>query len=141
MRFDTNKILRMKPIRKFLLTIYGALLIGCAASGQQPSALKPEIITLSGDRVKEGLYTVRQKIPAGYSGLPHFHTTDYHVTVLKGKVYLGYGEKIDTTGIKPLEAGSFFVIPAGKIHYEWFKEETLLQVHGVGPVKTEFIKP
>ncbi len=135
----THTLMKSTPL--YSIAISFAVLISGSIYAQQSATAKPEIIVLSGDRTKEGLYTVRQKIPAGYSGNPHFHSTDYFVTVLKGNVYLGYGEKYDTTGIKPLEPGSFFMIPAGKIHFEWFKEETLLQVHGFGPVKTEFIKP
>lgn len=114
----------------FLFLMSGSL------HAQQASFLKPEITKLSGDREKEGLYTVRQRIPAGHFGPPHYHTTDYHITVLKGKIRIGYGEKVDTLGIKPIEIGTFFIIPAGKIHYEWFTEETVVQVHGIGPVKT-----
>lgn len=41
-------------------------LSGANASLAQQSLLKPEIIKLAGDRDKKELYTVRQKIPAGY---------------------------------------------------------------------------
>ncbi|MEY4929551.1 MAG: hypothetical protein RI909_275 [Bacteroidota bacterium] len=108
---------------------------------QQTQATKIEIIKLAGDRDNEGLYTVRQRIPAGHFGPPHYHSSDYYITVLKGKVRIGYGEKIDTVGVKPIEIGTFFIIPAGKIHYEWFTEDTELQVHGLGPVKTVMVKP
>jgi len=116
------------------------LLRGSLCAQQVPN-LKPEITKLSGDREKEGLYTVRQRIPAGHFGPPHYHSMDYHITVLKGKIRIGYGEDVDTVGVKPIEIGTFFIIPAGKIHYEWFTEETIVQVHGLGPVKTVMHKP
>jgi len=115
-------------------------LSGSSASLAQQSLLKPEIIKLAGDRDKKKLYTVRQKIPAGYFGSPYYHTVDYYVTVLSGTMRINYGEKVDTTGVKPVSPGLFFVIPAGKVHYEWFSSETLLQVHGMGPVKIIFLK-
>lgn len=117
------------------------LLLSSPLFAQQTPTLKPEITKLSGDREKDGLYTVRQRIPAGHFGPPHYHSTDYHITVLKGKIRIGYGENVDTVGVKPIEIGTFFIIPAGKIHYEWFTEETVVQVHGLGPVKTVMVKP
>lgn len=112
-----------------------------SALAQQTPATKIEIIKLAGDRDHEGLYTVRQRIPKGHFGPPHYHSADYYITVLKGNIRIGYGEKIDTVGVKPMEVGTFFTIPAGKIHYEWFTEDTEIQVHGLGPVKTVMVKP
>jgi quercetin dioxygenase-like cupin family protein len=115
--------------------------MACSSHAQPAHSTKIEITKLVGDRDNEGLYTVRQHIPAGHFGPPHYHSTDYYITVLKGKIRIAYGEKVDTVGVKPMEIGSFFIIPAGKVHYEWFTEETVVQVHGLGPVKTVMVKP
>jgi mannose-6-phosphate isomerase-like protein (cupin superfamily) len=101
--------------------------------------LKPEITKLAGDRDGEGMYTLRQKIPCGYSVKPHFHSQDYFVTVLTGRIFIGYGHKYYQDGVEPIESGEFFIVPAGTVHFEWFTEETIVQVHGLGPVKTEFL--
>ena len=105
------------------------------------SATIPEVVTLAGDTDASGHFAFRQKLPAGYSSGPHFHTTDYHVTVLSGKLYIVYGRKTaDSTAVRPFEAGAFLTIPAMQNHYKWADEETVLQVYGTGPVRTEFRK-
>jgi len=40
-----------------------------------------------------------------------------------------------------LPAGSFMVMPAGTRHYAWTKEETVIQIHGVGPTGTTYVNP
>ena len=99
-------------------------------------------IYLIRSRNQPGIFVERSDFPAGYIGMPHVHNEDLYVTIIKGSVYLAFGEKLDTTrNIKPLGPGSFVVIPADKAHYEWFREPCTMQIEGMGPQSTYFITP
>lgn len=95
---------------------------------------------LISSRDQKGLFIERSDFPAGYIGMPHIHNENLYVTILKGSVYMGFGEKLDTTlAIKPHGPGSFLVIPADKAHFEWFKEPCTMQIEGIGPQNTYYI--
>jgi len=103
-----------------------------------PSGRHNTYIISSRDR--KGLFVERSEFPAGYIGEPHVHNEVLYVTILKGSVYIGFGEKLDTTlSVKPYGPGSFIVIPADQAHYEWFKESCTMQIEGIGPQNTYFI--
>jgi quercetin dioxygenase-like cupin family protein len=87
-------------------------------------------------------YWPRLDIPSGTTFPPHAHPQDQFVTVLKGTLLIGYGENPDLTKMYTVSAGGFRVIEAFRIHYEQSSEETLVRIHGMGPLKTEkIIKP
>ena len=96
---------------------------------------------LEGDPTKAGPFTVRLKTPAGYQIPAHWHPADEHVTVLSGTIYMGMGDKLDKAGGKALPAGSFAVMPAKMHHYAWTDEETVLQLHGMGPWGIRYVNP
>ena len=125
--------------RSLVLSTLALLSFIFLAEAQQPKgATNPDVTMLVGDLQQGGHFAFRQKLRAGSSSSPHFHTADYHITVLSGKLYVGYGKKVDKASAKPLEAGTFLTIPAMQNHYEWTDEETVLQVYGRGAAKTEF---
>jgi quercetin dioxygenase-like cupin family protein len=92
-----------------------------------------KIAVLEGDPNKEGPFTIRVKFPANYMNAPHTHPKAEHMTVISGSFNLGVGQKFDSTNGKEMPAGSFVLIPAGVPHYGWGTEETVLQIHGMGP--------
>ena len=98
-------------------------------------------IYLVSDRNYSGLFVERSTFPVGYDqGTPHTHSSDFYITVLDGAMYFAFGEKYDTTlKMKPYGPGSFIIVPAGKPHYEWFKQKSVLEIIGVGPVKTIYL--
>lgn len=64
------------------------------------------------------------------------------MTVLSGTVYVSLGEKFEAASGQKLPAGGFVSIPATHPHYAWTEtEETVLQVHGVGPTDLTFVNP
>ena len=90
-----------------------------------------------GDSTKPGLYAIRTKIPSGLRLQPHFHPDERIVTVLSGTLYVGFGERFDTSTVRPLPAGSVFTEPARQTHFTWAKDgEVLLQIVGNGPTGT-----
>ena len=63
------------------------------------------------------------------------------MTVLSGNFFVGIGETWDREAATAYGPGSYLAIAAGVPAYMWVEEETVVQVHGVGPLATEFITP
>lgn len=89
-------------------------------------------MVVEGDPKKEGLFTMRLLVPKGTKVPPHWHPRDERVTVLKGTVGVGFGDRFEQTGTRFPE-GSFYLNPAESRHYLWFPEDSLLQITGEGP--------
>jgi hypothetical protein len=103
---------------------------GLTSADNTPGA---KIAVIPGDLSKAGLYATRLKFPADYRVMPHWHPVDKQVTVLSETINIGVGEKFDPEKGKALPAGSFLVMPAQRHHFAWTKEETIIQVHAIGP--------
>lgn len=95
-----------------------------------------------GDPSKEGLFVYRLKMPANYKIPPHLHKASENVTVLSGVFSVGAGEKFDQGSGQELPAGGFVSIPPNHPHFAWAgAQETVVQVHGVGPTDLRFVNP
>jgi quercetin dioxygenase-like cupin family protein len=103
--------------------------------GEGPPGLPAgaKLMLLSGDPGKAGLFAIRLKFPANFTIPAHWHPTDEHVTVIAGTLWAGMGEKTDLTKTKALKTGSYALLPANSGHYVTTKEETIVQIHGMGP--------
>lgn len=100
------------------------------------------LAVVQGDPSKEGLFVYRLKMPAGYKVPPHFHKASENVTVLSGVFYIGLGEKFDQGSGQELPVGGFVSVPPKHPHYAWAgPQETVVQVHGVGPTDFTFANP
>ena len=110
-----------------------------AAPPSMPTGAQWAVI--EGDPTQAGPFTFRVKVPAGYKLPPHKHPNIEHVTVLSGTFHFGMGEQFDESKVKPMPAGSFVVIPTDSPHYFLTKDETVVQVHGVGPWGITFVNP
>ncbi len=86
-------------------------------------------------------FTFRLKFPADYKIPAHSHPAIEHVTVISGTLNFGAGDKLDVTKTKPLSAGSVAIMPPKANHFGWTKEETIVQVHGVGPWGVTYVNP
>lgn len=65
-----------------------------------------------------------------------------HVLVLKGTWYTGTGENFDMDKTVPLKPGSYMKHPAKAVHFDGAKdEEVIVQITGIGPGTTTFVKP
>ena len=108
-----------------------------------PPAYAPgaQIAVVRGDPSKEGLYVVRLKVPAGFKIAPHTHPNDENVTVLSGSFNIGTGDKPDQSKGLSVKAGGYSFVTKGMPHYAWFTEETVLQLHGVGPQGVTYVDP
>ena len=96
---------------------------------------------LAGDPSKEGLFTVRLKMPAGYKIMPHTHPTAEYLTVLSGALRVGMTRDWQDASMKELPAGGFAHMLAQAAHYVQARGETLIQVSGQAPFTITYINP
>jgi len=97
---------------------------------------------LSGDPTKAGsVYAIRLKVPDGFKIPLHWHPSAENVTVLKGTLMIGVGEKVDPDKLKAVPAGGFMQMPKQMRHFGMARGETILQLHGVGPFQINYVNP
>jgi quercetin dioxygenase-like cupin family protein len=109
---------------------------------EPPTFPGARLAIVQGDPSKEGLFVYRVKLPANYKIAPHTHKASENVTVLSGVFFVGMGEKFDQGSGKELPIGGFVAIPPQHPHFAWAgKEETVVQVHGVGTTDIRFVNP
>ncbi len=109
-----------------------------------PATLPPgaKFAVLEGDPTKEGPFTMRLSIPAGFKAPPHWHPNIEHTTVISGTFNLGMGDQFDKTKGNKLPAGSFSFVPPKTHHFFWTDEEgCVLQVHAIGPWGIVYLNP
>lgn len=106
-----------------------------------PPMLPPgvKLAILEGNPMASGPFTIRLKYRAGYFSPPHFHASPEHVTVLSGSLYIGLGEDCDLSKGDLLTPGTFEQMHPQVPHYVWTTEETIVQIHGVGPLGLTFV--
>lgn len=86
-------------------------------------------------------FTFRLKLPAKYRIAAHWHPSIEHVTVITGTFHMGAGDKLDVSKTMPLGAGSVAIMQPHTRHFAWTKDETIIQVHGVGPWRINYVNP
>lgn len=100
-----------------------------------------KLAVLYGDPGKDTPYVIRLKTPAGYKIAPHWHTQAENLTVISGTLYLGPGDKMDTAHARALKTGGYHYLPAKAHHYAFSKTETVVQIHGTGPLDINYVDP
>ncbi len=71
----------------------------------------------------------------------HWHPVDENVTVLSGTFMAGMGDQYDESKMMSLAAGSYVFMPRRMHHFAGAKSAALVQVHGVGPFKINYVNP
>jgi mannose-6-phosphate isomerase-like protein (cupin superfamily) len=104
-------------------------------AGAQLAVLEGDPMAASGD------YTIRLKMPDGYKVAPHTHPARENVTVLSGTLKVGMGDKFDAAKMMSFSAGSFAYLDPSMHHYAAASGETIIQIHGMSPVKFNYINP
>jgi hypothetical protein len=97
------------------------------------------MMVLEGAPQSAGIYTLRLKVPKGTHLPPHWHPEDERVTVLSGRVGVGFGDTFDRKALQWFGAGSFYVNPARSHHYVYFADESVVQLTGVGPWQVQIL--
>ena len=75
------------------------------------------------------------------SDFAHSHPAIEHVTVISGTFNVGMGDKLDPSKSQAIPAGGVAIMQPKMNHFAWTKEETILQVHGVGPWGVNYVNP
>lgn len=96
---------------------------------------------LEGDPTKEGPFVFRVKAPDGYRIPPHTHPKTERITVISGTFNIGMGAEFDASKAKPMPVGTYGYWGAGMKHFVWIKGESIVQFHGMGPWKIEYVNP
>jgi mannose-6-phosphate isomerase-like protein (cupin superfamily) len=112
--------------------------------GPAPPFLQPgaQLAVLEGDPMAaSGDFTVRLKMPDGYKIAPHTHPNRENVTVLSGTLKVGMGDQFDATKMMSFGAGSFAYLDPSMHHYAAASGETVIQIHGMSPLKVNYINP
>ena len=96
--------------------------------------MSQDVEVLYGDPEKVGEpFVIRIRELAGGIIPPHRHPVDENITVVKGTLYFGVGDKFDRAAMKEMKAGSYAFIPKGSTMFGYTPEAAIVQVHGVGP--------
>jgi len=96
---------------------------------------------IAGDPSKPGGFMAYLKFPANYEIPAHTHPFAEVITVLKGTVWNGMGEKLDRQKGDKLGVGASFTLPAGHTHYLWNEDESVVLLTATGPWNITYVNP
>ena len=101
-----------------------------------------ELAVMDGDPSAAGkVFTVRLRFPDGYVIPAHWHPTDEHITIIRGRFGVGMGDVFAAATLTWLEAGDFITAPADMNHYAQAEGVTEVQVHAMGPFQLTYADP
>ena len=101
-----------------------------------------DIAVVEGNPDAEGQpFVIRFRCADGAKVPAHWHPTDENLTVLKGAFLVGMGDSFDESKLQTLNVGNFILMPKEMHHFASNKGETIVQVHGTGPFKVNWLNP
>jgi quercetin dioxygenase-like cupin family protein len=101
-----------------------------------------EIAPVSGDFNADGAaFVLRIRCADGIKVPVHWHPTDENLTVLKGTFLVAAGETFDEGKLQTMNVGNFIMMPKEMRHFALCKGETIVQIHGTGPFKVNWVNP
>ena len=111
--------------------------------GAGPASLPPgaQASVLYGDPAKEGPFSLRLKLPAGYRIAPHTHPKPEMVTVISGMFNVGMGANANRAAARALGAGGFVGMDPGMQHYAFIDRPTEIQLNSTGPWSISYVNP
>lgn len=98
-----------------------------------------KIAVIEGPMSEAVPFTVRIKLPANFQIPAHSHAGIEHVTVMSGTFNLGMGDKLDKAKTMALKPGSVAIMQPKMNHFAWTQDETIVQVHGIGPWVVNYV--
>ena len=100
-----------------------------------------QVVVIEGPINEAVPFTIQLRLPANYEIPAHWHPWIEHATVISGSLNMGMGDTLERAKTRLLPAGSVAVIPAKSNHFSWTSEETIVQVHGIGPLVIHYVNP
>ncbi len=101
-----------------------------------------DIAVVEGNPDAEGQpFVIRFRCVDGTKVPAHWHPTDEYLTVLKGAFLVGMGDSFDESKLQTMNVGNFLLIPKEMRHFALNKGETIVQAHGMGPFKVNWVNP
>ena len=98
------------------------------------------MVLLEGDPKAEMLFTVRFRTGSEFEMKPHWHPRNERVTILEGKIGVGFGDEIDRDNVTWFGPGDYYVNAKGAHHFVLADGPAVLQVTGIGPWKANFLE-
>jgi hypothetical protein len=139
----------------FIAACIGAPAV-CAQAGEHhrivtPSDLKwvdlgslppgAKVAVIEGDPNKEGMVTIRVKLPPNYRVAPHYHSTVERSTIMSGTLNIGMGEKFDAQKTSAMPPGTVLLMPPKMAHFAWTRDEVIFQLNVMGPWTVTYVNP
>jgi hypothetical protein len=70
---------------------------------------------------------------------PHWHPEDEHIVVVQGTWYLGAGDRFSRSDLREMTVGAYALVPKKMNHFAWSQGATIIQVHGIGPFRINYL--
>jgi quercetin dioxygenase-like cupin family protein len=99
-----------------------------------------QVAVLEGDPRGSGIFTMRLRVPGGTKIPPHWHPRAERVTVLSGKVGVGFGRRFDEERLRYFAAGDFYLNPPEVAHFVHFARDSVVQITGEGPWEVHYLE-
>jgi quercetin dioxygenase-like cupin family protein len=99
-----------------------------------------KMAVLEGSPQKEGMFTIRLRVPAGSVIAPHTHPRPERVTVLSGRIRVAFSKAVAENEGTIFTAGGFYVNPPDEPHYLVIEEESVLQLTCEGPWALKYLE-
>ena len=151
-----NQILGRSYMKRALVAISLIAVVSTVVFAQEPTVLPQadaakyapapfppgaqQAIIVGNPKNAEG-YVIRVKLAKGTKVAPHMHPNDENVTVISGTFHIGVGEKFDEAQGQMVKTWGYVNVPKGKAHFAWVSEDSVIQLHGVGPAGATFVNP
>ena len=99
-----------------------------------------EMTILEGDPRQPKLFTARFRSRGGFEMKPHWHPQNERVTILEGRVGVGFGDAIDRENVTWFGPGDYYVNAKEAPHFVIVDEAVLLQITGIGPWTVNYLE-
>src|SRR4029450_2603906 len=94
---------------------------------------------LEGEADKAIPFTYRVRLPAHFRAQPHTPPFGRACDRPPGCLVIAVGETFDASRLRTLPAGTFVIIPAGTPHFVATEGETIIQAHGIAPIRFQYV--
>ena len=159
--FNGGTFMKQIPMGRVFVVLLGAAVLAMVASSQEkkegmeahkivhfgdlkwtPIIKGCDMAVVEGNPDAEGQqFVIRFRCTDGTKVPAHWHPTDEYLTVLKGAFLVGTGDTIEEAKLKTMNVGNFLLMPKEMYHFALNKGDTIVQVHGIGPFKVNWVNP